>query len=117
MKATIYHKGKLVAKLIEDDKLFIRYAGDSLYVVKGEGVSKDSIIFSGPVNDYSVVLKDETVRLKCISNSHEDNNYPLIVDKIYVMHNQDDCDFWVKDERGFIEHYDRDLFEVLEDKL
>jgi len=49
---------------------------------------------------------------KCVTNINEYDNstYPLIVGKAYSIHYENEEQYFVEDENGIIEHYDKELF-------
>ncbi len=49
---------------------------------------------------------------RCCSNINDldDSVFPLIVDKIYLIHDEDSENYWVEDEDEIIEHYWKELF-------
>ena len=36
--------------------------------------------------------------------------------KTYTVYQEDDFDYWVEDDRGITEHYDKDYFKLIENE-
>jgi len=55
---------------------------------------------------------DYTKAVECATNINEYDNtfYPLTVNKKYFVHWENKEQYFVEDENGIIEHYDKELF-------
>ncbi len=63
-------------------------------------------------NKYKIMTK----KIKCINNSiWENENHPLIVGKVYEVDFETEEDFFVENEKGIIEHYDKEYFHILKE--
>lgn len=52
--------------------------------------------------------------VKCIDNiDYADELMPLTIGKVYKVEREDHYDYWVTDDEGLIEHYDKEFFEIL----